>query len=588
MDSRIIDFQNSLNRELSLLEETTALLVKKNPEAAAVIEDIKKIYKDKLTDIKPQIMVFGIYNAGKSSILNELMRKDIAKVADIPTTDAVQFYNWHGYSVADTPGVGAPIKHEKVTNEAIRKADVVLFVMSASGSSEKRENYTRMKDIVDAGKKVIIVLNDKNGDMLSNQEAIFMIQQKVYENMQAMGIENVDQKFVIVCVNAAMAHKGRIENKKLLWEKSNMGELESIILTELKKTTDFDILRHTIYEISQDVNKLKLAMQTGNRDTTFDDIQKILDNLRTGKKQLRNTMNDYITSQSNRLAETLLDQIWAVKEDEDKVQAAIQQAGESLSEKIQVRFTDELGILLEDTARDWHEYAVKVEKANLETNQEVHVDIPENNIGTEAGQAGPDFSIENLTGAVAAGTMAKEAYANLAAEGSKLAADMLKSMGIKVGKKGVGAWALKKLGLDTVVKSAPFLAAIPAIPIEAIFIGYTILKHFLGDDGEYDRAVARAERENAIAEAKIQAENQARQSLQQKCIYVCDDFKDALVHWVNQAITESIGKYEKEINERLDNILAGEKQNLELAQKLSEISDDYHRMAVNLEAGAKY
>ena len=59
-------------------------------------------------------MVYGIYNAGKSSILNELIGEDKAIVEDTPTTEAVTYYDWQGYKIADTPGIFAPIEHEEV------------------------------------------------------------------------------------------------------------------------------------------------------------------------------------------------------------------------------------------------------------------------------------------------------------------------------------------------------------------------------------------------------------------------------------------------------------------------------------------
>ena len=128
MISRLIAFKKQLDDQLVALKEATAPYAGKLPVIAEKMADIEKLYKEKIETTKPQIMVFGIYNAGKSSILNELLREDRAKCNDVPTTDRVDYYNWMGYSIADTPGVGAPIEHEKVTNEAIRKADVVLLL----------------------------------------------------------------------------------------------------------------------------------------------------------------------------------------------------------------------------------------------------------------------------------------------------------------------------------------------------------------------------------------------------------------------------------------------------------------------------
>lgn len=84
-------------------------------EVASGRKSIEEIYRSKLADLRPEIMVYGIYNAGKSSIINELIQSDRAAVSDRPMTDKVDYYEWNGYRLADTPGVGAPIEHENVT-----------------------------------------------------------------------------------------------------------------------------------------------------------------------------------------------------------------------------------------------------------------------------------------------------------------------------------------------------------------------------------------------------------------------------------------------------------------------------------------
>ena len=133
------------------------------------LQSIDSLY-DKVKNAKPEIMFYGIYNAGKSSILNELLGSDQAKVDDVPTTDRIDRYEWNGYSIVDTPGVDAPIEHEKVTEEHLEHADVVLFVISAAGSHEYLENYRRLKAIAQRGKKIIIVLNDKDGNLGGSSE----------------------------------------------------------------------------------------------------------------------------------------------------------------------------------------------------------------------------------------------------------------------------------------------------------------------------------------------------------------------------------------------------------------------------------
>lgn len=357
MESKLIDFKKQLNDILTRLKEDTAPYMEKMPIVAAKMADIEKLYKEKIENTKPQIMFFGLYNAGKSSLLNELLRDDVAKVADVPTTDHVDYYNWRGYTIADTPGVGAPIEHEEVTNEAIRKADVVLFVMTNAGSFEKKENYVRMKDIIDAGKKIIIVINDKSNFLPQEcYEEMMQVQQKIYDNMMALDIDNVKERFTILFVNAKLAHKGRTANKHLLWEKSQIAELESYILSEMKNSDDFAVIRHAIYEINQDVEAIVEAIreQLSQVDTNpeYMAIQKVLNGLHNSKIQVRKNMSDFISSQTNRLGVTLPDAIWAVKEDQAKIDQTVQQAQQNLSEKVKAHLEDQLQTVVDDLSMD--------------------------------------------------------------------------------------------------------------------------------------------------------------------------------------------------------------------------------------------
>ena len=108
--SIFINYRGKLEEKLSEVKEIMNPY-KDNPTVQRNIAKLEDIYASKLKDIKPQIMVYGIYNAGKSSIINELIKDDRAGVADRPMTDRVDYYEWNGYMLADTPGVGAPIEH---------------------------------------------------------------------------------------------------------------------------------------------------------------------------------------------------------------------------------------------------------------------------------------------------------------------------------------------------------------------------------------------------------------------------------------------------------------------------------------------
>lgn len=585
MESKLIDFKKQLNDILTRLKEDTAPYMEKMPIVAAKMADIEKLYKEKIENTKPQIMFFGLYNAGKSSLLNELLRDDVAKVADVPTTDHVDYYNWRGYTIADTPGVGAPIEHEEVTNEAIRKADVVLFVMTNAGSFEKKENYVRMKDIVDAGKKVIIVINDKS-DFLPQEryEEMMQVQQKIYDNMMALDIDNVKERFTILFVNAKLAHKGRTANKHLLWEKSQIAELESYILSEMKNSDDFAVIRHAIYEINQDVEAIVEAIreQLSQVDTNpeYMAIQKVLNGLHNSKIQVRKNMSDFISSQTNRLGVTLPDAIWAVKEDQAKIDQTVQQAQQTLSEKVKAHLEDQLQTVVDDLSMDWTNFVVEMQKLEA---QRIRVDEPQVEAAqsTEIPEENTDFIKESM-GAWAESKMDAETARTIASEGTQLLEGMMKGVGFKIGKGGLGKYLLKKTGLGAFIKSVPFIAQVPVPPLEIVILGYTALKHFLGDDGAYERARAQAERENAMAEAKAQAEEQARQALQQKCLYMVDDIKENLILWTNQVIRSHIGTYEDNLSGKMKTLMNDQTNALGVISHLAKISDDYDKLAIDM------
>ena len=585
MESKLIDFKKQLNDILTRLKEDTAPYMEKMPIVAAKMADIEKLYKEKIENTKPQIMFFGLYNAGKSSLLNELLRDDVAKVADVPTTDHVGYYNWRGYTIADTPGVGAPIEHEEVTNEAIRKADVVLFVMTNAGSFEKKENYVRMKDIIDAGKKIIIVINDKSNFLPQEcYEEMMQVQQKIYDNMMALDIDNVKERFTILFVNAKLAHKGRTANKPLLWEKSQIAELESYILSEMKNSDDFAVIRHAIYEINQDVEAIVEAIreQLSQVDTNpeYMAIQKVLNGLHNSKIQVRKNMSDFISSQTNRLGVTLPDAIWAVKEDQAKIDQTVQQAQQNLSEKVKAHLEDQLQTVVDDLSMDWTNFVVEMQKLEA---QRIRVDEPQVEAAqsTEIPEENTDFIKESM-GAWAESKMDAETARTIASEGTQLLEGMMKGVGFKIGRGGLGKYLLKKTGLGTFIKSVPFIAQVPVPPLEIVILGYTALKHFLGDDGAYERARAQAERENAMAEAKAQAEEQARQALQQKCLYMVDDIKENLILWTNQVIRSHIGTYEDNLSGKMKTLMNDQTNALGVISHLAKISDDYDKLAIDM------
>ena len=345
-NSILLDYKSALENNKTSLVNAIHEYNSEDIKLNNYISEIESIYSNKLKDVKPYIMVYGIYNAGKSSIINELLGDDLASVNDKPETDSVDEYEWNGYTIADTPGVGAPIKHEEVTTEHLRRADIVMFVMASTGSNEKDDNYRRLKAITDAGKKVIIIINDKNGDLGSNDQELGIITTKVKENLRQYNLDSND--YVITIVNAKRARDGRIKNKPALIEKSNIQELKGIILSELKKTNNYIVINNAILDILTQINSIQSYLVAYDNKSEILALKNLLDNIRNAKKVLKSNMSEYITLKTNKLMPIVEADIWENKENEDKISMVFNEHIQNLNQDIVKKLEEELAITNQD------------------------------------------------------------------------------------------------------------------------------------------------------------------------------------------------------------------------------------------------
>src|SRR5436189_4469600 len=109
-----------------------------------------------LTDIRQPLLfvVVGEVKAGKSSLLNALFGREFAKTGVLPATDRVCIFRYgevektvdvspqlierflpidflRDFNVVDTPGTNTMVaEHQRITEEFVPRADLVLFVFS--------------------------------------------------------------------------------------------------------------------------------------------------------------------------------------------------------------------------------------------------------------------------------------------------------------------------------------------------------------------------------------------------------------------------------------------------------------------------
>lgn len=534
MENILIDYRNELQQRVNEFCSLTEKYAEKKPDVMPVIQDMRLICQDRLKNFKPRIMIYGIYNAGKSSIINELIREDKAKVQDIPTTDSVDSYEWNGYTIDDTPGVGAPMKHEEVTQAHLKRADIVLFVMSTTGANELKQNYERMKDIVDAGKKLIIVLNDKNSHLETNDNAIQQIKMKVIEHMEQVGIGQANANYHFVVVNARRAHKGRIEHKTRLWQKSHMEELEQVMLTELKRAGGFEVLQRAIRDVEHYMEQAIGMLSKVEGDKQIEVLHEVLVNLQEKGKQMKENLNRTITLGTQHLGTILPQLIWNESQqgektvEEDVVNQLIKKHESHLIEKID----KELSFQFEDICHDVSDLLQEqLESKVLENSQDLHCTTVEKKGVRESSLQEVSNKVQeicNAENAITAGNFdSSKVDTNVGEEVLKVVAKgkALEEIGSSVGKALLGTELGSILGKSTFGK-----LVIPWFPpIGTILTIIGIAKLLFGDHGEDKRRQQEAEMQNERMRQIATAKQQAREELQQNFQYYAEDMRSKLL-----------------------------------------------------------
>lgn len=199
------------------------------------IQTKQKRMKEKIEPLlvytKPKIMVYGIYNGGKSTLVNAICGKAVAEVADRPMTDCIAEYDAGKYILVDSPGVNAPIQHEEIADSHLEGCHMILFVISSKGIFEDRVNYEKMGNLIKKGLPFYIVLNERSDlqekeDKEKYEEELKRIERKIIKNLSAYsGVSNVEGKYEVIRVNAKRAWTGIEKKKENMFALSNIPAL---------------------------------------------------------------------------------------------------------------------------------------------------------------------------------------------------------------------------------------------------------------------------------------------------------------------------------------------------------------------------
>lgn len=257
------DYKNDIKK---IKENVIEIAKKYNIEEVTILNNE---IDEQLKKYTPSIMFYGVYNSGKSSIINVLAGNYIAKVGDVPTTGNIQKIPWNGFMLIDTPGIVANEEHTEIADDEIKRNDVILFVIDDVGTFENKSISTAIVKIIKTGKPIIVVINQKEAsiDGAYSEKIKSKIIPKIMENIEMAG---KNQGFAnltkspnycgIVSINAMTAETAREikDNKEgfnSLWDLSQFEGLISLMEQELKKSEGINLLKPALKILREEILK---------------------------------------------------------------------------------------------------------------------------------------------------------------------------------------------------------------------------------------------------------------------------------------------------------------------------------------------
>lgn len=352
--------------------DKTAHFVQTNQFETTEFQTVQTMFEDKRKKPDAHIMVYGVYNAGKSTLINALLGKVVAEIDDVPKTDSVSAYRWRQYDVLDTPGVDAPIEHEQITDEEMLKADAVIFVVNPVGVAEELGTLSKLLELVKARKQVFLVFNEKQPLAIEDfQKLKDQTQSRLQELAAKSGLSNVLKDIPIVRVNAKSALKAKTENKSALLESSGFPEFEKRLtefLQSISQDTIYVRLKNALVDfLSGSLNILKMRSQA-DMVKKYDDLLK---NIERNKNQVRRNVRQAIANERNRIGSEVQRQLrrnvfGEENLSESDIEKCIQAAFEYSAEKVNNTLQNEVEALMQQLQVDIDNIQAEIPPSNFE------------------------------------------------------------------------------------------------------------------------------------------------------------------------------------------------------------------------------
>lgn len=513
--------QSVLSQAFQTFDAIEGICEKYNPSGLA---PIREMVAQRRASPAASIMVYGVYNAGKSTLINALLGEaDRAKVADRPETDKVSKYQWREFEILDTPGIDAPIQHEEVTQAQLHSTDVVIFVVNPLGVVEEAGTLSTLLDLVERRKKIVLVLNCKNKLEPMDAERIKdELRQRLQDMAAQKGLHEVLQFIPILEVNARTALKAKVEGKQNLLASSGLPLLERELYKFLSSVDQQDIVRAFVSELTGLLDEtLRLLDQqsdsasTARIDEFYADIARREMDLRASLKALADARSAFVEKRAFSI----------ISSSQDNAQERIAELVQSAGSELLAELESELRRLVVDASVLLDEMLESVRVSAQMAPPDADLGLPPDEDAPTAEAKGPGIDLSALeSGVQQIGGMLKPDHV---VSVLKLGKELLPSLF-----KGIGPVTMGKIGEQIVGK------IVPAIGL-AYQAGQVLYSLFAGDPEE--------ERMRQDALRREQQEERRNQAIRELSESIAWEFRSTLV----KVIDESIRSNFAEVNDKL-------------------------------------
>ncbi len=265
-----------------------------------VREELERLFAEQT----PQVMLYGAFNAGKSTLVNALLGREEAAVQDIPTTFQVDRYPWNGLCLLDTPGINAPIAHEQATAEQVLKCGLTLFVIR-EGDQDAHDVYQRLFRLINDKKQVFIVLNCESSQPEAMAQVLARVNTIMADKGSKYSVSDREISAIPVCpVNLSTALSGRLKGSEKLLDHCGytalVARLEQWLAGHNHEQQQASTLRHAVRELwfqpALEVLDRELVNQ---EDSPVSRLQECRATLERDKRLLEHSAFTFIQQQVN-------------------------------------------------------------------------------------------------------------------------------------------------------------------------------------------------------------------------------------------------------------------------------------------------